>query len=173
MFEELLFANVRRQVFIIRPIYPDAPGSRPIPQDRTQPPSEDEHTPVMPTSPHPPFVHRTTSTGASSDTQSGTPNQDYQARVAPILARLRAQGVEFNETPRRFNLAAGLSRAPRAASSSPALGSTSPIAGQTSPERTDTAQSIRFVSDGHTVWRTPAPEPDHGSEADHEGGSGS
>ena len=126
----------------------------------------------MPTSPQSPLVNRPAPTRNGSDTQSDVPNQDYQARVAPILARLRAQGVMFNETPRHFNLAADLARAPHTTSSYPARDNTSPIAGQTSSQRTDTVQPTRFTSDGHAAWDLPAPEPDHDSETDHEGGSG-
>ncbi|KAH0283077.1 hypothetical protein M436DRAFT_65625 [Aureobasidium namibiae CBS 147.97] len=160
-FEEVVFANVRRQVFVIRPIHHNAPGPRPIPHDHTQPPSGDGHNPSMPTS-----------TGDGSDTQSHVPNQDYQAHVAPLLARLRGQGVEFNETPRRFNLAADLAHAPRAASSSSARGNTSSVARQTSAQRRDIMQPTGFVSDGHAVWSLPGPEPDHDSGTNREGGSG-
>lgn len=169
---ERLFTHVSRQVFILR-LVPSNPSSpRPTPHDQIQPLFGDRHTPAMPTSPLSPRVNRTASTGDGSDTQSNTPNQDYQARVAPVIARLRAQGVEFNETPRRFNFPADLTRAPRAASSSPARGNTSPVTRQTSLQRTDTRQSSGFVSDGYTVWSIPAPEPDHDSETDHEGDPG-
>jgi hypothetical protein len=79
--------------------------------------------------------------GAQNDSPS-MPNDNYQARVAPILARLRAEGVEFNDAPRQFNFPRDLARNLRAASPPSAP----------DRRRPTVAPTTRFVSDGRTVW---------------------
>jgi hypothetical protein len=70
------------------------------------------------------------------------PNEGYQARVAPIIARLRAEGVEFNDAPRQFNFTHDLARNLRVPGPPSAPDRRLPTATPTT----------RFVSDGHTVW---------------------
>jgi hypothetical protein len=90
----------------------------------------------MPVHPARPHVNE----GAQNNLPA-TANENYQARVAPIIARLRAEGVEFNDAPRQFNFARDLARNLRAANPPPG------------PDR-QRPTTAGFISDGRTVWST-------------------
>jgi hypothetical protein len=112
------------------------PGLRPR-HDPGQPVPRQGHAQNMPIRPPRPHINED-----AQNNLPATPNEGYQARVAPILARLRAEGVEFNDPPRRFDFARDLARNLRAASPPPA----------SNRQRLTTAPTTRFISDGDTVW---------------------
>jgi hypothetical protein len=115
-----------------------ASGPDPRPRhDPGQPVPRQEHAHGITVLPARPQVNE----GAQNNLPT-RPNEGYQARVAPILARLRAEGVEFNDTPRQFNFARDLARNLRAANPPPAP----------HRQRMSVMPSVRFISDGQTVW---------------------
>jgi hypothetical protein len=166
---------------------PDALGPRPVPYyGQGQPAPTERLIHEMPVTSAPSRVDRDPQ--SNMDTNR---NEGYQARVAPIIARLRAQGVEFDENPRHFNFAPDLANHHRAANPSPVLHNTPQVASLTpwqeamrrrfliDPMRDMNARQsdanavpgIRFISDGRTVWNTavasePASDPNTDLESD-------
>jgi hypothetical protein len=132
-----------------------APGPRPR-VDPGQPILRQGNAHGMPVHPARPHANE----GAQNNLPT-TPNENYQARAAPILARLRAEGVEFNDAPRQFNFARDLARNLRAASPPPAP----------NRQHLSAAPTVRFISDRHTVWNAatgsePAVDTDTDLESD-------
>lgn len=130
-------------------------------------------------------VDNVASTRDERDTQGtlhNRPTEDYQARVTPILARLRAEGVRFDDSPRRFNFARELIRPPGSSDlSSSTTTNATPVPRLTRPQRTSAVPPPRLIWDGRTLWHTAGAsettrdserEPAHDSETETEGQPG-
>jgi hypothetical protein len=164
-----------RRVVVRGPGPSNAPRSHPIPHHgQEQPLSRERPIHSIPVPSHLLRVDRTASTRNETGTQGNlhtTPNESYQADAAAILARLRGEGVEFNDTPRRFNFAQDLVRPPSTATPRQAPAQTFRERMQNmvmrrrfladamrnmreGRQQTDLVSSARFVSDGNTVWST-------------------
>jgi hypothetical protein len=166
----------------------DAPVPRPVPYyGQSQPTPRERPVHEMPVPSAPPLVNRDPQNNLHTN-----PNEGYQARVAPIISRLRAEGVEFDENPRHFNFAPHLANLQRAADPSPALDNTPQVASQipfqeamrrrflidpmrdmnARHQHANAVSGIRFISDGRTVWNTAvASEPASESNTDLESDS--
>jgi hypothetical protein len=166
----------------------NAPVPRPVPYYGQGQPAPTERTiHEMPVTSAPPRVDRDPQSNLHTNR-----NEGYQARVAPIIARLRAEGVEFDENPRHFNFTPDLANHHRTANPSPALDNTPQVASLTPwqeamqepamrrrflidsmrdlnarHQQANAVPGIRFISDGRTVWNTAvASEPASDSNTD-------
>jgi len=103
--------------------------------------------------------------GSTPSNSHTIPNQGYQANAAAILACLRAQGVEINNTPRHFDFARDLARL--RAVNQPSAHIDAPLVSQTPSQRTDTVPSAGSISGENIVWNTAvSSEPDSDSTSD-------